>query len=72
MQVDYERAWLALKEVVLSKKSHGQRDLSVAMARIEVDSRVDAPGLDPTPTVRRPSVVGPVGSNGHGRSDHTH
>ena len=49
--VDYERAWLVLKGVVLSKKSHGQRDLLTAMARAEVDSAVPEgqEGFDSTP-----------------------
>jgi hypothetical protein len=49
--VDYERAWLVLKAHVLSKASHGQRDLLQVMARAEVDSQVpeDQEGFDPTP-----------------------
>lgn len=55
--VDYERAWLVLKEVVLSKKSHGQRDLLEAMARAEVDSAVPEgqEGYDSTPARSKPT-----------------
>lgn len=49
--VDYERAFLRMKEVVLSKNSHGQRDLLTAMSRIEVESQVPEgqEGFDATP-----------------------
>ena len=40
MIIDYERAWTDLKAQVLSKKSHGQRDLLTHMAQIEIDCRV--------------------------------
>ena len=40
MLVDYERAWLELKANVLSKNSHGQRDLLATMAQAELDCRV--------------------------------
>ena len=55
--VDYERCWLVLKEVVLSKKSHGQRDLLEAMTRAEVDSAVPEgqEGYDATPARSKPS-----------------
>jgi len=55
--VDYERAFLRLKEVVISKKSHGQKDLLAAMAQIELDCRVEEAGYDPTP--RTPSLSRP-------------
>lgn len=57
MLVDYERAWLALKEAIVAKPAHGQRDLLTAMARIEVESRVreGEEGIDPLPLHRRPS-----------------
>lgn len=35
--IDYERAWVAFKRVVLAKNSHGQRDLLAEMARIELE-----------------------------------
>jgi hypothetical protein len=56
--VNYERAWLVLKAHVLSKASHGQRDLLHVMAQAEVDSQVpeDQEGFDPTPR-RKPSDV---------------
>lgn len=52
MVIDYEKAWLALKEVVLEKRSHGQDDLLGAMTRIEIDCRVPEgqEGFDPGPT----------------------
>lgn len=40
MLVDFERAWLELKAEIVSKNSHGQRDLLSRMAQIEVASRV--------------------------------
>jgi hypothetical protein len=49
--IDYERAWTELKEAILSKKSHGQRDLLSTMAEIEVENLVED-GFDPSP-VRR-------------------
>jgi hypothetical protein len=55
--VDYERCWLVLKEHVLSKNSHGQRDLLSVMARAEIDSAVPEgqEGFDATPARSRPS-----------------
>lgn len=38
--VDYERAWLRLKEVIGEKGSHGQRDLFTEMAGIEVECSI--------------------------------
>jgi hypothetical protein len=38
--VDYERAWLELKAHVVSKNSHGQRDLVSTMTHIELDCRL--------------------------------
>lgn len=35
--VNHERAWVRLKEVVLSKNSHGQRDLLHAISTLEVE-----------------------------------
>ncbi len=51
MLVDYERAWLRLKEEIVRKPAHGQRDLLTAMAVIEVESRITEgdEGFDPTP-----------------------
>ena len=39
--VDYAEAWARLRAVVLEKPSHGQRDLVLAMARIEAQVRVE-------------------------------
>ena len=49
--VDHERAWLALKKVVTSKRSHGQRDLLAEMTRIEIECAVPEgqEGFDGTP-----------------------
>jgi hypothetical protein len=62
--VDYERAWLRLKEVVLSKNSHGQRDLLQAMTRAEVESAVPEgqEGFDntPLPAHSRPTDESPA------------
>ena len=55
--VDYERAWLMLKREIVQKKSHGQRDLSVKMAEIEVACEVEESGFDPRPrNGHRPAV----------------
>jgi hypothetical protein len=40
VSVDYERASHALKAQIAQKKSHGQRELFVAMGEIEVSSMV--------------------------------
>lgn len=55
MEVDYERAWLALKALVDSKKSHGRKDLFIAMTEIELASRVPEgqEGFDPRAPVTR-------------------
>lgn len=37
MDVDYELAWLKLRAHVASKRSHGEDELTVVMAHIEVD-----------------------------------
>lgn len=56
--VDYERAWLRLKALVVEKTSHGQRDLLAQMSRIEVDCAVPEgqEAYDPAPPY--PSVRG--------------
>lgn len=56
MIIDHERAWVEMKTYLLSKNSHGQRDLLTRMAKIEVDCRVpeEERGFDPTP-VRKPA-----------------
>lgn len=41
MLVDYERAWFRLKRVIGEKRSHGQRDLALAMANLEVECMLD-------------------------------
>jgi hypothetical protein len=53
--IDYERAWLMLKEAVLLKRSHGQDGLLLDMARIELECRVPEgqEGFDPGPPFRR-------------------
>lgn len=59
--VDYERAWLDFKRVIVAKPSHGKRDLLAEMARIEVESEVpegqenysDGPTRRAASTVRR-------------------
>lgn len=65
--IDFERAWLELKGYVVSRTSHGKRDLLSRMAEIEVDSRVPEgeEGFDPTPR-SRPAVLRPVGGARHG------
>jgi hypothetical protein len=49
--IDYEKAWVEMKAHLLSKNSHGQRDLLARMARIEIDCRVpeEERVYDPTP-----------------------
>lgn len=38
--IDYERAWVELKAHIVSKNSHGQRELLTRMAEVEIDCRV--------------------------------
>jgi len=49
--VDHEKAWIEMKAYIISKNSHGQRDLLTQMARIEIDCRVpeEERAYDPTP-----------------------
>jgi hypothetical protein len=54
MLVDYERAWLKLKRVVSEKRSHGQRDLALAMANLEVECMLDNDEPPPEATATRP------------------
>lgn len=54
MLVDYERAWFRLKRVVSEKRSHGQRDLALAMANLEVECMLDNDDPPPEATVTRP------------------
>lgn len=58
MIVDYEKAWLELKAHVVSKNSHGQRDLLSQIARIEVKCRLPEGerNFDPTPMEQRSSA----------------
>ena len=58
MLVDYERSWLRLKQHVLSKNSHGQRELLAAMARAEVECAIPEgeEGFDPAPLVKKPAT----------------
>lgn len=51
MLVDYERAWFRLKRVVGEKRSHGQRDLALAMANLEVECMLDNDEPPPEATV---------------------
>jgi hypothetical protein len=39
VEIDYEIAWADLKAHVLSKRSHGQRDLLARMGELEVQHR---------------------------------
>lgn len=56
MLVNYERAWLRLKEEIVRKRSHGQRDLLTEMARIEIECAVEGEeGFDPTPLPTKPA-----------------
>ena len=54
MLVDYERAWLRLKRVIGEKRSHGQKDLAVAMADLEVECMLDNDNPPPEATVAQP------------------
>lgn len=54
MLVDYERAWFRLKRVIGDKRSHGQRDLALAMANLEVECMLDNDEPPPEATVNRP------------------
>lgn len=62
MDIDYARAWLSLKEVVLSQRSHGQDGLLGHMARIELECRVPEgqEGLSDLPALRAPASVSPA------------
>lgn len=51
MLVDYERAWFRLKRVIGDKRSHGQRDLALAMANLEVECMLDDDAPPPEATV---------------------
>lgn len=54
MIVDYEAAWLDLKALVASKRSHGNKDLALAMSEIEVKHRLSERDqqFDPRPPTR--------------------
>lgn len=66
--IDYERAWLRLKEHVVSKRSHGQDELLLTLAQLEVENEIpesdegfDARPRRPrglVPTDERPAVAG--------------
>ena len=58
MLVDYERAWFRLKRVVGEKRSHGQRDLALAMANLEVECMLDNDEPPPEATVARRPISG--------------
>jgi hypothetical protein len=53
--VDWERAWLELKTYLLTKNSHGQRDLLSQLTRIEVACRLPEGERDFDPTPQRQS-----------------
>ena len=57
--VDHERAWMELKTHILSKNSHGQRELLSRMAQVEVDCRVPEGerGYDGAPPIPRAQAV---------------
>lgn len=54
MEIDYEKAWVALKAEIVKQRSHGSAALALKMAQIEVDCRVPEgqQGFDPTPRPR--------------------
>jgi hypothetical protein len=74
VDVDYARAWLALKEVVLSKRSHGQDGLLQDMTRLEIECRVPEGQEGFSDLPRRPSGSDPadvpVGANGSHAQTH--
>lgn len=53
--IDYERAWLRLKEKLLEKRSHGTSELIETMAELEVESAVPEgeEGFDALPAHQR-------------------
>jgi len=57
VDIDYAACWLALKEVVLAKRSHGSNGLLAEMARLEVENRVPEgqEGFSDLPLMRVPS-----------------
>ena len=57
MLVDYERAWFRLKRVVGEKRSHGQKDLAVAMANLEVECMLDDDAAPPEATTSRATTA---------------
>jgi len=69
MLVDYERAWFRLKRVIGDKRSHGQRDLALAMANLEVECMLDNDEPPPEATVRGP--LRKADASGSGMSDNT-
>ena len=60
MLVDYEKAWLELKAYVVSKNSHGQRDLVGRMTHIEIDCRLPESERDFDDTPRSMPSVRPL------------
>jgi hypothetical protein len=65
MLVDYERAWLRLKAVIDEKRSHGQRDLHAAMAKLEVECMLDHDHeAVPTPSSTRATTDRPSRTDG--------
>jgi hypothetical protein len=53
--VDFESAWVDLKAYVMSRASHGQRDLLREITRIEIDRRIPEgeEGFSDLPLLRR-------------------
>lgn len=51
--VDYEKAWLEMKAFLVTKNSHGQRDLLTRMSHIEVECRLPESERDFDPTPQR-------------------
>lgn len=53
--IDHEKAWLRLKAHVVTKRSHGERELLETMGRIEVECMVPEgqEGFDSSPPFRR-------------------
>jgi hypothetical protein len=56
MIIDYERAWLEMKAHLVTKNSHGQRELLARMSHIEVDCRLSEGERDFDPTPQRQSA----------------
>ena len=64
--LDYEACWYSLKAEIQGKRSHGAKDLAEAMARIEVENRLDESqaGFDDRPPARLKAVITPPSDDG--------